>query len=210
MSRTITDHSQNGEFFELLKLMIADAAPTRIVVDVGANGRERSNSYDLLRLFGWRGLLVEPNPALKKQIDEGFAGLDYALASCAVSDFEGEAEFFLGVHAGISSLSQKATEVWGPVSGSIRVPVRRLHSVLDEHAIPKDFEVLSLDVESHDARVLNDLHKSSAYRPRWVIIEGSHDFTVTDPRRIGVSDAVMADYAMVGATRVNLILKRRS
>ena len=68
MSSTIADHSQNGEFLELLKLIVARGAPGKNIVDAGANGRERSNSYDLMLLFGWRGLLIEANPALADKI----------------------------------------------------------------------------------------------------------------------------------------------
>jgi FkbM family methyltransferase len=208
MALTIADHSQNGEFLELLKLIVAHGAPSKVIVDVGAHGRERSNSYDLLRLFGWRSLLIEANPALAHQIKSGFEGLDYALVVCAVSDFEGVGDLSLGVHSGISSLSPECTRAWGPISGSIEVPVRRLHKILDEHDIPKAFDVLSLDIEGHDSRVLNDLHRNSAYRPHWIIIEGSHNFNITDPTKIGVAQTVLEDYELVARTQVNLFLAR--
>jgi hypothetical protein len=89
MSSTIADHSQNGEFLELLKLIVARGAPGKNIVDVGANGRERSNSYDLMLLFGWRGLLIEANPSLADKIRAEFNGVNYTLVTCAVSDFEG-------------------------------------------------------------------------------------------------------------------------
>ncbi len=210
MSSTIADHSQNGEFLELLKLIVARGAPGKDIVDVGANGRERSNSYDLLLLFGWRGLLIEANPLLADQIRAEFSGVNYSLVICAVSDFEGAGKLSLGVNTDISSLNPQHTQAWGPISGALEVPVRRLHDILDEHAIPKEFEILSLDIEGHDARVLNDLHKNSQYRPRWVILEGSFNFTVTDPAKIGVEHSVLEDYELAGQTTANLILRHRT
>ena len=207
---TIEDHSQNGEFRELLRLMVAESAPTKVIVDVGAHGRDGSNSYDLLKQFGWRGLLIEANPSLAQRIETAFKGLDYNLVACAVSDSEGVGNLSLGVNLGVSSLSSEKTRVWGPVSGSIEVPVRRLHNILDEHNIPKTFDILSLDIEGYEARVLNDLHKSSAYRPTWIVMEGSHDFTIADPVKIGVERAVTEDYEVVSRNPVNLFLRRRA
>ncbi len=59
--RKHSDHSQFGE----LSLFLTHAGRKRrgFVVDAGAHGRERSNSWDLLSQFRWRGLLIEANPA---------------------------------------------------------------------------------------------------------------------------------------------------
>lgn len=209
MSAPIDDHSQFGEFLELLKLLVGRAAPTKIVVDVGANGRERSNSYDLLRLFGWRGLLIEANPALTEQIRTDFAGLDYTLVTVAVSDEVGVGTLSLGVNSDISSLSPEFTGAWGPVSGSVKVPIRRLPDILTEHDIPQTFDVLSLDIEGFDARVLTDLYDNSEFRPRWVIIEGSHNFKVNDFTLIGVAKSVSEEYEIASRTPANLLLRNR-
>lgn len=177
-------------------------------VDVGAGGRERSNSYDLMRHFGWRGLLVEANPALLGSIEADFAGLDMRLVSCAVSNYEGRATFTLGANDDVSSLDPAAAAGWGDTTGSVEVDVRRLPSLLSEQAIPFDFDLLSLDVEGEDIRVLNDLVDTSAYRPRWVIIEASHDFKVRTLEDAPFSLGVRRGYRVHTATSANLILAR--
>ena len=202
------DHSQGGEFFELLKLIVSRGAPGKILVDVGANGKERSNSYDLLRHFGWKGLLIEANPALREQILTDFSGLDFELVSVAISDEDGTGTLSLGINSDVSSLSERNTANWGPIFGSVPVAVRRLPPILEENGIPRDFDLLSLDIEGYDSRVLNDLIEHSHFRPTWVIIEGSHNFTVSDPRRIGVSELVCKEYEVSARTRANLILAR--
>jgi FkbM family methyltransferase len=209
MTSVIEDNSQNGEFFELLRLLAKHAAPSKRIVDAGANSKVLSNSYDLLRLFGWYGLLIEANPVLSTKIHTDFEGLNYTLVSCALSDFEGTGELTLGITDGISALTPELTAQWGPVAGSVSVQVRRLHSVLDENEIPKNFAVLSLDLEGHEVKVLNDLHTNSKYRPQWIILEGSHDLQVTDPRQIGISEAVISDYDLVARNRVNLFFERK-
>src|ERR1039457_3792179 len=68
MRALFLDHSQNGEFKVILQFLIERGQLDRTIVDVGAHGRERSNSYDLMRHFGWRGLLIEANPRLVESI----------------------------------------------------------------------------------------------------------------------------------------------
>lgn len=207
--RLTNDVSQYGETWMLVRHWVNAQAECGMVVDVGARGRERSNSYDLMRHFGWRGVLVEANPALLPAIEREFAGCDMRLVSCAVSDYTGEATFTLGSNDDVSSLDAGLAQGWGDTRGQIEVRVRRLADVLAEHAIPHTFDLLSLDIEGEDIRVLNDLVDASAYRPAWVIIEASHDFKVQTLEDAPFSPAVRADYRVRMATSANLILSRR-
>lgn len=206
--RFTNDHSQHGEFLEVLRILLDRGSKHKVVVDVGANGRERSNSYDLLKYFGWRGLLVEANPNLINQINDEFEGLDFELVSCAVSDEDGDGELALGVNSDISSLSSENTKSWGPLSGGVSVKIRTLHSILAEYNIPFDFDLLSIDIEGFDARVVNDLILRSSFRPEIIIMEGSMNYTINDPRELGVSDAVCAQYEVRARTVANLIMVR--
>ena len=205
--RLTNDFTQYGEFEILLKLWVNAAAKHRIVVDVGARGRDRSNSYDLLKSFNWRGLLIEANPALIESIRREFSGLDMLLIHCAASDYDGTAEFHLGVNDDVSSLNSEAAAAWGAISGKTTVPVKRLGPLLTEHGIPKDFDLLSLDIEGEDIKVLNDLIRGAYYRPRWIIIEASNDFQTKSLYDLPFSDEVRALYAIVGQTVANLVLE---
>ena len=200
------DHSQFGEFMILLERMLKTDAP-RVVVDVGARGQERSNSFDLLKHFRWRGLLVEANPELAEQIRTAFAGLDIALEICAASDYEGEATFHLGINDDVSSRDSSYALGWGDTRGEITVQVCRLPTLLERHAIPRDFDLLSLDIEGEDIKVLNDT-VAAGWTPRWVIIEASNDFVVRTLYDAPFSDAVRSAYSIVGQTPANLILER--
>ncbi|MBY0338981.1 MAG: FkbM family methyltransferase [Acetobacteraceae bacterium] len=202
------DHSQHGEVSFLIRQMVNEASLGRFVVDVGARGVERSNSFDLLRVFGWRGLLVEANPSLIDGIRQGFAGLAMTLVNCAVSDYEGEARFFLGINADVSSLSRDVAEGWGSTTGEISVPVRRLPTILAEHGVPHAFDLLSLDIEGEDFKVMNDLIANSPFRPRWALIEAPP----SDGRRVEdfpFVAAVAEAYQMVDRVGPNLVLRCR-
>lgn len=71
----IVSHSQFGEIPKLMEAWAEAAVSEKIVVDVGARGRDRSNSYDLMKHFGWRGVLIEANRKLIEQIRREFKGL---------------------------------------------------------------------------------------------------------------------------------------
>src|SRR5690606_28870307 len=141
------DYSQYGEHGLLLQLITTHACPDRYIVDAGVLGIEGSNSYNLLRHYGWHGLLIEANPDLAEHIHEVFAGTDYELVSCAIATAEGEGVLTLGVINDVSSLDRGFAEFFGPSRGEVKVQLRRLSSVLQEHGVPYDFSVLSLDIE---------------------------------------------------------------
>ncbi len=199
--------SQYGEVELLLELIARDAVPSVTIVDVGAAGIEISNSIDLIATMGWRGLLIEANPYHAELLATEIAGLNADVVCCAVAATEGEATFYLGKHHHLSSLDKETAESWGDTRGEITVTKRRLHKILDEHGIPLNFAVLSLDIEGVDFEVLNDLINNSAYRPDWIIIEWDHtifEATMDDPR---VTPAVRSEYEIVGNTFSNVFLK---
>lgn len=200
------DQTQFNEFMLLLQRMLLTGRQ-RVVVDVGARGKDRSNSYDLMNSFGWRGLLIEANPNLAANIREEFVGLDMVLEVCAASDYEGEATFHIGINDDVSSLNQDLSEAWGEIAGEIKVQVVRLPTLLERHEVPRDFDVLSVDIEGEDIKVLNDT-VAAGWLPKWVIIEASNDFIVQTLNDAPFSDAVRAAYAIVGQTSANLILER--
>lgn len=208
-TRLMNDVSQYGETEILVRLMLDRAAMHKIVVDVGARGRTGSNSFDLLKHFGWTGLLVEANPDLISHIREEFVGLDVTVVNSAVSDHSGTAAFYVGENLDVSSLTRQFVENWTPCSRSIEVAVRRLGEILRAHAIPRDFEVLSLDVEGEDLKVLNDLLRSTDYRPSWIIVEASYDFRVRSLDELDLCAEARAEYSLQGQTTANLLLGRR-
>ncbi len=208
--RFTNDASQYGEFLELLRLWVSEIQVGGVVVDVGARGRARSNSYDLMKQFGWRGVLIEANPGLLEEIKRDFAGLDFSLINCAVSDFDGRATFTLGVNEDVSSLNPDMAKAWGESPGVLEVQARRLEPILQEQQVPASFDLLSLDIEGEDIKVLNDLIGGGWYKPRWIIIEASHDFSVMSLDQAPFSDLVKESYVLKAQTRANLILRRRA
>lgn len=202
----LTDHSQFGEFTMLLRRLTESGSKRQLIVDVGARGRERSNSYDLLSQFAWKGLLIEANPALYDEISSAFLGTDFKLVSCAVGTTECVMPFYIGSNDDVSSLIKDAASGWGDLRGEVEVDVRRLPNILDELNVPLDFDVLSLDIEGVDVPVLNDFIETSLYRPRYIIIEASYSFQTKHLSDVGSSAKVQSLYEIVDQTEANLIL----
>ena len=205
--RFFNDHSQFGELEILLREWVNEAASHKIVVDVGARGRDRSNSFDLLKQFGWRGILIEANPALVSSITEEFSGLDIELVNCAISDYDGFATFTVGVNDDVSSLNPENALSWGSVRGEVEIEVKRLHPFLRSRKVPTDFDLLSLDIEGEDLKVLNDLIGSGDYLPRWIIVEASYEYNTKSLDDLPLNDAVKNNYRIVGQTVANLIMR---
>jgi FkbM family methyltransferase len=205
----VNDNSQNGETGILLREMIGRTVHHKFVVDVGAYGRAGSNSYDLMRHFGWRGLLIEPNPHLLTKIREEFAGLDYRLVGAAVTGYSGTATLHLGVHDEISSIHRHATEQWGPVYETCTVAAERLPTILEINDVPREFGLLSIDTEGESSMSLLEDVFECGYRPTWVIMEVFEALKVGSLDDVELAPEVKSEYRLVARTFPNLILEAR-
>jgi FkbM family methyltransferase len=204
--RFFNSQSQYNEIELVLSHAISGTFASKVVVDVGARGRDRSNSYDLLKFFKWRGILIEANPRLIPRIRKDFKGLDAEVIECAVSDYQGTARFTIGSNDDVSSLNAQAASAWGETKGELNVNVERLAAILQSKNVPPNFGLLSIDIEGEDIKVLNDLINNSDYRPRYVIIEASYDFAVRSLDDLPFSEKVKNTYRIIDQTTANLIL----
>lgn len=134
-----------------------------IFVEAGAvDGFFESNTYELERFHGWRGLLVEPVPAMFARIA---STRPKAIAvNCALVADEAATPFVAIQPA--HAMSQVAATAG---SGTVRVPGRTLSSLLNEHALgPVD--VLSLDIEGYEIEALKGL-ELARHAPRFLLVE---------------------------------------
>jgi FkbM family methyltransferase len=153
-------------------------------VEAGANdGIDQSNTAYLERYMGWRGLLIEPIPevaelcrrnrprALVEQcalVASDFEGREIQMRYCnlmsVVAGARGNADADEAhVGAGVRHLGP------GKAPYPVKVPTRRLSSVLDAHAIER-VDLLSLDVEGYEDQVLRGLD-FDRHAPEFMLIE---------------------------------------
>jgi FkbM family methyltransferase len=145
-------------------------------LDIGANHPYVDNNTYFFYLRGWRGVNVEPSPECQALYRE-HRPLDCNLGM-AVSDADGDLPFFEvrgpdGL-TGLSTLSAEVSETHRAAGYDVierTVPVRTVAQLVEEHRIaPPD--ILSVDVESHEAAVLRGVPWST-WRPVVLVIEST-------------------------------------
>jgi FkbM family methyltransferase len=201
----IHDHSHNGEVTLLLRAMINSDERIKIAVDVGAHGKAGSNTYDLLRHFGWRGILVEANPELIPKIKKEFSGCNFDVANVAVSSRPGKATLYLGINDEISSIHRDWTAAWGPVRHFVEIDVETLPSILARFNVPRSFGLLSIDAEGEGLNLLEDA-LAAGYRPEWVILEAHEALKIGTIAELPASELVKGTYDIAYRTQSNLII----
>jgi FkbM family methyltransferase len=151
---------------------LPDRAEAGFYVDVGSfHPTLYSNTFSLY-LRGWKGVLIEPNPA--------FHGLTRALrprdrlAPCGVGLKEASIEYF---HFGFPAFNTFSAEraaslekVGRKVERTEVIPVKPLAAILAETGCPPKFELLNVDCEGFDLEVLQS-NDWAAFRPATIVIE---------------------------------------
>lgn len=140
-------------------------------VEVGAyDGMSYSHTWGLSKA-GWKGLFIEPLQSAMDQcrINHYFNPL-IEYEQCVCTDFDGAERLY--VHEDTSTtLLNKYSTAWGVEKDNyIMVPAKTLNTVLKEHKWPRSFDVLSIDVEEAELRVLSGLDLMK-WRPKMIIIE---------------------------------------
>lgn len=140
-------------------------------VEVGAfHPVSISNTYLFYRK-GWRGIVIDPAPNTARLFQQRRP--EDRLIACAVSEMEGERSFDIMPAGETNRLGENggSEKSAGRPLYSIKVPCRRLASLLDEQLPPgRIIDFLTVDAEGHDLNVLrsNDWQK---YRPRVIAVE---------------------------------------
>lgn len=166
---TIDDTSQHGDQEIIFQYFIDHPPKYKQLVDVGAYGKEMSNSFGLLQA-GWKGYLIEAHPNRCKFIKKDFAGLDCFILNMGVGTAPGKMPLFLHTVPAHNSFLPD----WYPdtLSGGKRlVNVLPLEMILDQAGVPVDFDFLTIDTEGLDFKIMEHFFTTSKYRPSLIITE---------------------------------------
>lgn len=138
-----------------------------VFLDIGAHdGVTISNSYFLETKRNWTGMCIEPQPA---EFEKLKSNRKCVCVNTAVSNFEGETEFTLvegyaNMLSGISDDYNKThvERVKGEVNhyggkiNTIKVQVRKLQSILDEHNLT-EIDFCSIDTEGSEFNIIQSI-----------------------------------------------------
>lgn len=161
-------YSQYGEDL-LIKLALPEPKAKGFYVDVGCHHPRRgSNTYGLYRK-GWHGLLIDLEEEkvlacrLRRRRDKAVVA--------AVSDQEREVSIYspgeFSTNATIALSSVSSPHGYRPIG---RLHTTTLTDLLDKYQAPRDFALLSVDVEGADHEVIKGLD-FDRYTPRVICVE---------------------------------------
>jgi FkbM family methyltransferase len=147
-------------------------------VEVGAgDGLANSNTYLLEQQFGWRGILVEPNPGMQDRLRRNRPGS--VIATEAIYSRRGRMTFLCveGAAFELSTLSAHANDDRNAPLRSehrtVEVDTITLLDLLQRHDAPRQIDYLSLDTEGSEAEILGAFD-FSAYDVALISVEHNH------------------------------------
>ena len=178
MQRLIS-YAQNAEDIVLWRTLGTRNGPGSYV-DIGACHPTGDSVTKLFYERGWRGVSVEPLPALHRALEEERP--EDVNLNVGVSDLSGTRVLhYIPEAVGLSTMNaQLATgqRAQGRAIEEIEVTVRTLAEIVAEH-VHDDVDFLKIDVEGHEREVLLGADWSS-FRPRVVVIEATFPETWED------------------------------
>jgi FkbM family methyltransferase len=159
-------------FEDLYLLRCFGAQPDGFYIDIGAGHPVHDNVSFAFYLRGWRGLTVEPNPALAR-LSKAVRPRDYG-HQVLVGEAPGETTFYLvedfhGFSTMIETHARAARTEFGKGSQALTLPVTTLRALCEQHA-PAEIDFLKIDVEGAEKQVLfgGDWRR---FRPKIVVVE---------------------------------------
>lgn len=148
----ITIYSQDGEEVFLRELF--RKRDHGIYVDIGANHPFRFSNTYWAYLKGWRGINIEPdiiNYELLRNIRK-----DDININCGISDEETWLSYYIFRENALNTFCCNEIENMDDVTDVVKVPVRRLDTILREHNI-YEIDFMDIDVEGMELKVLNSI-----------------------------------------------------
>jgi len=162
---------------------------TGTFVEVGAFDGETFSNTSFLADLGWRGLYIEPfSQSFNFCFNRHYYNNNTNVICCSIGTEVGEINLYQSFshtvyteeefrHSYLSTTNLNQTKIvpqieWSNHFGfeTHKVQQYTLEQVLTEHNIPKNFDILVVDVEGNEKDVLNSF-SIDEWRPKMMIIE---------------------------------------
>jgi FkbM family methyltransferase len=156
-------------------------------VQIGAfDGRANDPLYGLIHRFGWRGVLVEPQPSVFARLLETYAGIDgLVFLNAAVAEARGTQTLWAlrDVRSGdptwlrqVASFNRDHVLRHVGADGAERIVGHEVETMTLDDVIsraPQGMDVLQVDAEGNDGRIVNMLDLER-HRPALIQFEHRH------------------------------------
>ena len=137
-------------------------------VDVGANDPVLDSQSQHLEALGWTGLLIEPDPDCCELLRKTRTGTVVEMA-CSSPDNAGK-QLLLNRAGPHSTLEDRPIALGAVVRSTVAVQCETLDKILQTHAAPVGFDLLSIDIEGHELVALSGF-SFAVWKPKLVLIE---------------------------------------
>ena len=151
-------------------------------VEFGAtDGTTISNTYLLEKVYGWKGIVAEPNPYFHKKLLE--SRKCNISTDCVYSESGETLEFMMvasdGALSTIKGFGNDEFTEERKKSEVIKVNTISLYDLLEKNDAPETIDYLSVDTEGSEYGILNAFfQKNNKYDVRLITVE--HNFTMRD------------------------------
>jgi FkbM family methyltransferase len=147
-----------------------------VFLEIGANdGYSQSNTYYLERVKGWRGVLIEPIPALYETCRELRSRSRCHNVACVGSGGPDTIELvdldLMSVALGQQDPAEERLRLRGRRRATMTVPTSTLSAVIDDSG-ESLINFMSIDVEGAESQVLAGLDLDR-HTPDWLLVETS-------------------------------------
>lgn len=144
-------------------------------VEVGAYDGEFVSNTSCLADHGWNGLYIEPIQENYDKCMERHVKNDVIVANVAIGKDEGEAKIYYGDT--LTTLDKDQVDKYNEIEWSQHIQFRetscyqmRLDSLMEQTGVPKEFDVLVVDVEGKEYEVFQTFDLD-VWKPKMMIIE---------------------------------------
>lgn len=168
-------YSQNGEDI-LLSQHIYRNKKNGFYVDVGAHHPRRFSNTHLLYKQGWSGINIDPVSSMEKIFKERVRDVNI---NFGISDQNGIEKYHVFSEGALNTCDEKIAEKCLRKIEVKEIQVFTLRDILEKYALGKKIDLLSVDAEGGELKILNS-NDWIKYSPEIIAIE-DHALDINNP-----------------------------
>jgi FkbM family methyltransferase len=208
-------NAQAGEDVIVQYLLASMGVGNITYIDIGANDPVRCNNTYLFYLIHSSGILVEPDTNFNERIKKVRPN-DIIINAAISHDENKEADFFIFNEPSLNTLSKEEADI-RMQSGTYQLIEKKtirlitIENIIKEYLNNKLPELISLDVEGIDFKVLNSFDFEKYPVPVWIVETCEYSENHIKPKVTSIIDLMLSKgYFVFADTYINTIFVNSS